>query len=241
MKLCFETSFIYAISVACLANGAYASSIFDRIKWPWSSKSNEDMPIPGSSPFDPDVSAYSPRCFVAMANLKSKFDMTCYQGSKSLYFSSPGEICTPKCLNTTIELSQYVVKQCGLESRVPPPSEPVGYNHKNFVYLSWADKDMSSLICNGPQQGDKQEDWSQPARCYSAVFTAETIRETDALANNSGVGKENVCNQCTKEWVDKLRNGKYHISPLLYYGHIPNAPHLAAWISEQCGYNMTPF
>ncbi|KAJ1645677.1 hypothetical protein LPJ64_002761 [Coemansia asiatica] len=241
MKLRFKSFLFSALVAVYIADSVNASSIFDRIKWPWSSKSNEDAPIPGSSPFDPDVSAYSPRCFVAMANLKSKFDLSCFQASKSLYFSSPGQICTPNCLNTTIELSQYVVKQCGLENKVTPSSEPVGYNHKNFVYLSWADRDMANLICNGPSQSANQDDWSQPARCYSAVFTAETIRETDVLANDSGVSKDNVCNPCTKEWVERLRNGKYHISPLLYYGHIPNAPRLAAWISEQCSYGMTPF
>ncbi|KAJ2719962.1 hypothetical protein GGI07_004901 [Coemansia sp. Benny D115] len=207
---------------------------WDNIKWPWSTKSAEDMPIPGTS-FDADISSYSPRCLLATSGLQNKFNLSCLQNS--LYFSSPGAVCEPACLNTTIALSQYVVNSCNLEKSAPPPIEPVGYNHKNLVYLAWADKDLARLVCSGPE-GDQE--WSQPAKCFSAIFTAETIRETD-LQTKEGAVKEAVCNSCTKEWVAKLRNGKYHISPLLYYGHIPNAPRLAAWISEQCGYNMQPF
>ncbi|KAI7823127.1 hypothetical protein BX661DRAFT_226279 [Kickxella alabastrina] len=114
---------------------------------------NHDIPLPGIFPLNSDVSTYSPKCILSMMNIGSKFDLSCYQGAKYIYFTSPGEICKPQCLNTTIALSQYV---------------PIGYNHKDFVYLSWADRD----------------EWDQPARCYSAVFTAETIRQTDSLARD---------------------------------------------------------
>ncbi|KAJ1840363.1 hypothetical protein LPJ73_006450, partial [Coemansia sp. RSA 2703] len=157
MKLIFIPVFAATLTLASESR----ASIFDGIKWPWSTKGSEDMPIPGSNQFDWDVSStYSPRCIIAMSTLKQKFDLSCFQNSKSLYFSSPGTICTPQCLNTTIELSRHVVKQCNLESKVPAPSEAVGYNHKDFVYLSWADKDLAELICRGP--AEEKEKWEEP-------------------------------------------------------------------------------
>ncbi|KAJ2116166.1 hypothetical protein IW146_001744 [Coemansia sp. RSA 922] len=125
-----------------------------------------------------------------------------------------------------------MVEKCGLQW--PRADQPVGYNHKDVVYLSWADKSLSELVCKGPKG-----DWSQPGQCYSAIFTAETARETDAFAQKE-FSKDYVCNACTQEWTKRVSAGKYHVSPILYYGHIPDTARLASWISEKCGYNMTP-
>ncbi|KAJ2489277.1 hypothetical protein IWW37_004108 [Coemansia sp. RSA 2050] len=200
-------------------------------QWPWSTNSKQDIPIPGSS-FTPDVTIFSPRCLWGVMRLSSKFDTTCFQNSKSLYFSAPGQVCSPRCLDTTISMSQYMVEKCGLQW--PRADQPVGYNHKDVVYLSWADRSLSELVCKGPGG-----DWNQPGQCYSAIFTAETARETDALTRGE-LKKEYVCNACTQEWTKRVSAGKYHISPILYYGHIPDTVRLASWISEKCGYNMAP-
>ncbi|KAJ2028633.1 hypothetical protein IWW57_002061 [Coemansia sp. S610] len=112
-------------------------------QWPWSTNSKQDIPIPGSS-FTPDVTIYSPFCLWGVMRLSSKFDTTCFQNSKSLYFSAPGQVCSPRCLDTTISMSQYMVEKCGLEW--PRADQPVGYNHKDVVYLSWADRSLSELV-----------------------------------------------------------------------------------------------
>ncbi|KAJ2893103.1 hypothetical protein GGI21_005473 [Coemansia aciculifera] len=202
-------------------------------QWPWASNSKQDIPFPGSS-FTPDVTILSPRCMWGTMRLQSKFNTTCFQNSKSLYFSAPGQVCEPSCLETTIALSQYMVEMCGLQW--PRADQPAGYNHKDVVYLSWADKDLSELVCKGPSTNNE---WSQPGQCYSAVFAAETARESDSFARGE-VDKKYVCNACTQEWIKRVSAGKYHVSPLLYYGHIPDTARLASWISEKCGYGMTP-
>ncbi|KAJ1653487.1 hypothetical protein GGF44_000084 [Coemansia sp. RSA 1694] len=202
-------------------------------QWPWGSNSKQDIPIPGSS-FTPDVTILSPQCLWGAMRLQSKFNTSCFQTSKSLYFSAPGQVCAPDCLETTIALSQYMVHMCGLKR--PRADEPVGYNHKDVVYLSWADRALSELVCKGPST---DSGWSQPGQCYSAIFTAETARETDAYSRGE-VDKKYVCNACTQEWTRRVSAGKYHVSPILYYGHIPDTARLASWVSEKCGYGMTP-
>ncbi|KAJ1896439.1 hypothetical protein LPJ66_003991 [Kickxella alabastrina] len=239
MKLEIQLFYISGFAASLLAVES-KPGIFDNFRWPWGSSGNQDIPLPGIFTLNSDVSTYSHKCILSMMNIGSKFDLSCYQGAKYIYFTSPGEICKPQCLNTTIALSQYVVHQCNLENKVLPPIESIGYNHKDFVYLSWADSKLANLVCNGPANERGKDERDQLARCYSAVFTAETIRQTDSLARDE-LPKDYVCNSCTREWVNTLRNGKYYISPILYYGHISNAPRLAAWISEQCGYNMAPF
>ncbi|KAJ1801012.1 hypothetical protein LPJ59_000631 [Coemansia sp. RSA 2399] len=216
----------------------------ERFQWPWSQdKGQLDIQIPSSSlSFEPDVTITSLRCLQATLTLKSRFNTDCFQGSKSLYFSSPGQVCSPKCLNETVELSKYLVDKCNLASKYTP-GDPAGYKHKNIVYLSWADQDMARLVCNGPTVVDDNDKnakaWKQNAGCYSAIFAAETARESNLLANG-GSAEEYACNSCTKEWVKRIGNSTHHLSPILYYGHIPDSARLASWISEQCGYIMPP-
>ncbi|KAJ2711682.1 hypothetical protein H4R19_003132 [Coemansia spiralis] len=212
-----------------------------RAQWPAGSTGKIDIPAPGSS-FDPDVSSMSLRCLWAGWTVSSRFDTSCFQNNKSLYFSAPGQICTPKCLDTTVELAKYMVERCGLDASAND-AEPVGYKHKNVVYLSWADKDLAHLVCNGPpSDGSGKEDgqWSDPGRCYSAVFAAESVRESGLMASDDKPDKTIMCNACTKAWAGAIKASKHRISPLLYYGHIPDAARLAAWISEQCDYRLTP-
>ncbi|KAJ1904651.1 hypothetical protein LPJ71_004779, partial [Coemansia sp. S17] len=130
---------------AVTANGPNSSWTF---QWPWGSNSKQDIPLPGSS-FTPDVSILSPRCLWGVLRLSSNFDTSCFQTSKSLYFSAPGQVCSQRCLDTTIALSQYMVEKCGLQW--PRADQPVGYNHKDVVYLSWADRSLSELVCKGPK------------------------------------------------------------------------------------------
>ncbi|KAI9504744.1 hypothetical protein BX070DRAFT_222785 [Coemansia spiralis] len=212
-----------------------------RFQWPWSKDNGKlDIPLPPSS-FNPDVTVSSLGCMQAVLTLKSKFNTTCFESSKSLYFSSPGQVCSPECLDTTIKLSQYISNKCSTGSLFKA-GDPVGYNHKDIVYLSWADRDMAELVCKGPTNtdtNDSHRQWDQTGQCYAAVFAAETARESNLLANG-GTAEEYACNSCTKEWVKKISANKYHISPILYYGHVPDPARLATWISEQCGYNMPP-
>ncbi|KAJ2782788.1 hypothetical protein H4R18_002060 [Coemansia javaensis] len=212
-----------------------------RVQWPWQSQSQSkvDIPVPGTT-FDPDVSSMSPRCLWAGWTAGRRFNTTCFQSNKSLYFSAPSQICSPACLDTTVELAQYMVSRCSLDSGVKS-GDPVGYTHKNVVYLSWADRDLANLVCNGP--ADKSADggrWADPGRCYSAVFSAEAVRESGQIAGSMGEDRSIMCNECTHQWVKAIKNSKFQISPLLYYGHISDAPRLASWISEQCGYRLTP-
>ncbi|KAJ2830298.1 hypothetical protein IWW50_000357 [Coemansia erecta] len=133
-----------------------------------------------------------------------------------------------------------MVDKCGLGGSLKP-GEPVGYNHKNVVYLSWADKDLASIVCNGaPGNTSNKNGEHNPGRCYSTVFAAESIRESGMISNGEA-DRSNVCNDCTREWAKAIRTSKNRISPLLYYGHIPDAERLASWISELCNYKLTPF
>lgn len=226
--------------VSCLAAPVLSIAIGSVQKralfqWPsWLGSSTgvkEDIPVPGSTKFDPDVHVYSPKCLVATATLKSHFDLSCFEQSHSLYFSSSGEVCKPNCLNTTIALSQYLVEKCSLQ----PPSrdEPIGYNHKDYVYLSWADPQLSKLVCNGPS-GEKNKNGNQPGQCYASIFAAETAREANSLNAEDEAIKSMVCNDCTREWTELVESSKYHITPMLYYGHIPDTERLALWVKEKC-------
>ncbi|KAJ2578355.1 hypothetical protein GGH19_000543 [Coemansia sp. RSA 1807] len=137
-----------------------------------------------------------------------------------------------------------MVQKCGLENSVKH-GESIGYNHKNVVYLSWADANLASIVCNGAKNGSGQNGSGQngehePGRCYSTVFAAETIRVSGMMSNGEA-DKSNVCNDCTREWASAIRARKNRVSPLLYYGHIPDAEQLASWISELCDYKLTPF
>ncbi|KAI8325189.1 hypothetical protein GQ54DRAFT_308588 [Martensiomyces pterosporus] len=225
------------VTAAAGAPSGEASSalggMFAGMQWPWSSaaaaKSIADIPIPGRG-FETDISVTGPRCLWATLRLSSKFDLSCYKDSKSLYFTSPGRICSSECLDNTIRMSKYLVDECALDKI--KSTEPNGYNHKNTVYLSWANKDISNLVCNGPSPPGV---WSDPGQCYSTIFAIESVRESDGMRKD-GVGKELVCNECSKQWVEKLGSTQARISPILYYGHIPDANRLATWVSEQCGY-----
>ncbi|KAJ2772796.1 hypothetical protein IWQ56_001233, partial [Coemansia nantahalensis] len=161
--------------------------------------------------------------------------------NKSLYFSAPSQVCTPKCLKTTVALAKYMVDWCSLDAGFND-DEPVGYKHTNVVYLSWADQDLARIVCSGPSSNGSKDDgaWSDPGRCYSAVFAAESVRESGLMSSDEKPDKSIMCNACTHAWAGAIKASKHRISPLLYYGHIPDAARLAAWISEQCGYHLTP-
>ncbi|KAJ1752904.1 hypothetical protein LPJ79_000891 [Coemansia sp. RSA 1821] len=124
-----------------------------------------------------------------------------------------------------------MVQNCNLEDSLKD-NEPVGYKHKNVVYLSWANRELASLVCNGPDASNStQQDESNSARCYSNIFAAESIRESGMMSDKEG-DRSNICNECTHQWAKAIHDAKHRISPLLYYGHIPDAVRLASWISE---------
>ncbi|KAJ1875751.1 hypothetical protein LPJ55_000377 [Coemansia sp. RSA 990] len=128
-----------------------------------------------------------------------------------------------------------MVQNCNLEDSLKD-NEPVGYKHKNVVYLSWANRELASLVCNGPDASNStQQDESNSARCYSNIFAAESIRESGMMSDKEG-DRSNICNECTHQWAKAIHDAKHRISPLLYYGHIPDAVRLASWISELCDY-----
>ncbi|PIA15578.1 hypothetical protein COEREDRAFT_87763 [Coemansia reversa NRRL 1564] len=116
------------------------------------------------------------------------------------------------------------------------------------IQWPWSSKrKIETAILESPFDFDVS---STSPKCLWAVWTASLLfdttcfqnksaRETSSLTNEQA-DKSSFCNSCTKEWAEAIKSSKYKISPLLYYGHIPDAARLASWISEQCDYHLTP-
>ncbi|KAJ1957968.1 hypothetical protein EC988_000560 [Linderina pennispora] len=180
-----------------------------------------------------DITIRSPRCLLATIRAPYKFDTKCW-GGQSLYFASIGQVCDTSCLDSTIAISQFLTRECDLDKmRLPTP---LGYNHTNAIYISWADERLANLVCKGSASGNDEK---APGHCFSKVFGAQSMYELGKSSPES-VDKTNVCSECTKEWVELVANSTAHLTPILYYGHIPDSNGLARWIGEQCGYAYNP-